>query len=159
MVKTVKALKKRKYKFTKKRKKALKKARRKWMRMPSLKRRKAMPGRGKPKKVYPTGQYMALDVGRKRHHYIFVKKVKYGWKKVKPPKGVRMIKKGKYKGLVTHRGMVSHVGKARRAWMKKSSVSRKRAMPERKGRKGYKRVTRYITRKGKRIRTHQWVKK
>jgi len=40
-----------------------------------------------------------------------------------------------------------------------SKTTRKRVMPNRKGRKGYKRITKYITRKGKRIRMTYWVKK
>ena len=70
--------------------KNIKKARKKWMSMSSKARRKARPSRvEKPVKTYPAGQYMVLDVGRKKHHYIFVQKTKYGWKKVSPPKGVK----------------------------------------------------------------------
>ena len=43
-------------------------------------RRKAMPSRVKhPKKVYPVGTILTKDVGRKGHHYIHMKKTKYGW--------------------------------------------------------------------------------
>lgn len=85
--------KKRKYVFTAERKKALKKARKKWKKMSPKTRRIAMPSRvAKPKKVYPVGTYMMLDVGRKGHHYQFVKKTKYGWKKAKAPK--RLLKAG-----------------------------------------------------------------
>jgi len=45
-----------------------------------------------------------------------------------------------------------------RKWKKMPSAVRKRKMPERKGRPGYKKVKRYIIRNGKRILTTMWVK-
>jgi len=79
--------------------KNIKKARKKWMRMSEKARRKAMPPRVKrPRKVYPVGQYMMLDVGKPGGHYQFVRKTRYGWKKVKAPKrllnGWKRVKKG-----------------------------------------------------------------
>jgi len=60
--------------------KNIKKARKKWMSMSPRQRRKAMPNRKKGKyKRYPVGQVITIDVGRPKHHYIRVKKTKYGW--------------------------------------------------------------------------------
>jgi len=79
--------------------KNIKKALKKWMSMSPLKRRKVMPARVKhPKKKYPIGTYMMLDVGKPKGHYQFVQKTKYGWKKVKAPK--RLLQAGwKKEGL------------------------------------------------------------
>jgi len=63
-------------------------------------RRKAMPGRGKPRKIYPVGQHMLLDIGKPKGHYRFVRKTKWGWKGAKPPK--RFLEAGWKE--VTHRG-------------------------------------------------------
>ena len=106
----------------------IKKARKKWMSMSAKARRKAMPARRKGKfKRYPVGQYMLLDVGRKGHHYQYVKKTKYGWKKVSAPKGVKEIKKGYiYKTPAVGRAMTAA---ARRKWKKMSPAARAKAMP------------------------------
>jgi len=144
----------------------IKKARKAWMNMSSKARRKAMPAKTKnPPKKYKVGQYMALDVGRPKRHYIFVKKVAYGWKKVKPPKGVKTekvkLKNGRTAKLVPLKELQKHIARARKAWMQMSSTARKRAMPQRKGRKGYvaKKVTRRHWKTGKKYTTTVWVKK
>jgi len=80
------------YRFTKARKKALLKARRKWMRMSPTARQKAMPAKTVPKKIYPIGQYMMIDVGKPGRHYVFVQKTRYGWRKVKAPR--KLLKAG-----------------------------------------------------------------
>ena len=46
-----------------------------------------------------------------------------------------------------------------RKWKSMPSAVRKRKMPSRKGRPGYKKVKRYIIRNGKRILTTMWVKR
>lgn len=66
---------------------ARKKGRKKgWGGMTAIARRRAMPSRGKPKRRYPLGSYVMKDVGKKGGHYQFIKKVRWGWKKVKAPK-------------------------------------------------------------------------
>ena len=70
-----------KYVFTKARRLALEKARKKWMSMSPAERRKKMPARNPhPTKRYPVGSILTLDVGRPKHHYLHVQKLKYGWK-------------------------------------------------------------------------------
>ena len=149
----IKRTKKRKYVFTQARRKAIKKARKVWMAMKPKARRKAMPPKKYKelteyqikkkvekagKRYVPIGGYAWLDVGRPKHTYILVQKVKHGWKK---------IRKVKYK-----KGKPHPVGlKGRRVWMKMPSKLRKQVMPERKERPAYKRVKR----KGRYV----WIKK
>ena len=119
-----------KYVFTKKRRAALNKVRRKWMSMSPRARRKAMPSKvARPKKVYPVGQHMMLDVGRKGHHYVFVKKTKYGWKKVRPPNGVKQVPGKKGYVLLTKKARMAMTAKARKKWMSMPHSARVRAMP------------------------------
>jgi len=94
-------------------------------------------------------RYRIKDVGRKGHHYLQIGVTK---------------RKGKRKGrtiatLITKRELQRRIKKARKIWTRMSKTTRKRVMPNRKGKKGYKRITKYITRKGKRIRMTYWVKK
>lgn len=123
-------MKKKKYVYTKARKKALNKARSAWKKMSPVARRKAMPSKVKhPKKVYPEGQYMMLDVGRKGHHVQFVKKVKYGWKKAEAPKSVRKFetKKGYINLTPEVRKLLTK--KARTKWHTMTPKERAKAMP------------------------------
>ena len=94
-------------------------------------------------------RYRIKDVGRKGHHYLQIGVTK---------------RKGKRKGrtiatLITKRELQRRIKKARKIWTRMSKTTRKGVMPNRKGKKGYKRITKYITRKGKRIRMTYWVKK
>lgn len=84
---------------TKAQRAAIKKARAKWMGMSKVARRKAMPAKTKPRKVYPVGKKLMIDVGRPGGHYQYVQKTKYGWKKIRAPKrilkaGWKRVKKG-----------------------------------------------------------------
>ena len=107
-------------------KRNIKKALKAWMKMSARARRKAMPSRvKKPKIKYPVGTWITKDVGRPKHHYIIAKKTKYGWEKSK---------------LIPLKELQEKAKKAREVWMKMSSAARKRAMPSRKGVKGYIRV-------------------
>jgi hypothetical protein len=65
----------------------IKAARKKWMKMSHLQRQKAMPGHatGHFHKL-PVGSYVMLDIGKKKGHYQFAQKTKYGWNKVEAPK-------------------------------------------------------------------------
>jgi len=123
---------KRKRKMTKKLLKALrknvKKARSRWMKMSATARQKAMPAKltslqikklKKAGKYYPIGSYVTIDTGRPKHHYIVVKKTKYGWEKSK-------------RGLMTRAQMLKGVSKARGKWMGMSHKARAIAMPSRK---------------------------
>ena len=95
-------------------------------------------------------RYRTKDVGRPGHHYVTIAVLK--------GKGVRG---GRTVGrLVTKAQLKSRVNKARRKWMSMSSKARKRAMPERKGRTGYKKkrvVKRSV--KGKKYYSYVWEKK
>ena len=138
----------RKKKLTKKQlaamRRNIKKARKKWMSMSSKARRKAMPSRvKKPSKVYPVGTWITKDVGRPRHHYIVARKTKYGWEKSK---------------LVPLKELQEKAKKAREVWIRMSSTSRKRVMPQRKGVAGYKKVAVLVKRNGKWYKTHRWIK-
>jgi len=155
-------------------KKNIKKARQKWMQMTSKARRKAMPPkkykglseteikkqlRKQGKRYIPVGGYAWLDVGRKKHHYVLMKKTKFGWKKAKAPHGMKPVT---YKGkkMYTQKQLANLITKARQKWMRMTPTQRKRVMPERKGRKGYKKVavTRVHPRTGTKFTTHIWKK-
>jgi len=122
----------------------IEKARKKWMSMSKKARRKAMPSRvKKPSKVYPVGTWITKDVGKPKHHYIVARKTKYGWEKSK---------------LVPIKELQEKAKKAREVWMRMSSTSRKRVMPQRKGVAGYKKVAVLVKRNGKWYKTHRWIK-
>ena len=141
-------------------KRNIKKARMEWMKMSHLARQKAMPGREyegltqaqikkavqkQHKRYIPVGGYAWLDVGRPRHHYVLVKKTKYGW--------------NKETGLVPRKTLQKMVGKARSKWMHMTHAQRVRAMPERKGLKGYHKVPITAHKKGRLVHTFAWEKK
>ena len=68
-------------------------ARRKWMHQSHLQRQKEMPGHAKGHfHKLPVGSYVMLDVGKKKGHYQFAQKTKYGWNKVEAPR--RLLKAG-----------------------------------------------------------------
>jgi len=72
-----------------------------WKNLTPLQRRKLMPSRRTGAFKRKLGSYFMLDVGRPKHHYIFVQKIKYGWRKAKPPK--RLLRAG---WKVDKRGLV-----------------------------------------------------
>jgi len=101
---------------------SIKIARRKWMRMPTILRQKAMPARKtlaqvrrEGKRIYPVGQYMMLDIGKKRRHYVYVRKTKYGWERVKAPKAVRKYETDKGMVYLTPKAGLAMTRAARRA--------------------------------------------
>ena len=119
-------------KFSPKHRKAISKGLKKyWRSMTSLERRRKVPSRTKPKRRYPIGSYIMLDVGKPKGHYQFVKKVKYGWKKARPPKSIRKFQVEGKKGyvLLTKKAGRLMTRKARRKWKSMSHKARVKAMP------------------------------
>jgi len=99
--------------------------------------------------------YRVIDVGRPGHHYVRVA--------VLEPRGKgKGVRKGTTVGkLITKKQLQAQIKKARRKWMRMSPTARKRAMPERKGRRGYKKklVTMRHWKTGKRFKRVVWVKR
>ena len=93
-------------------------------------------------------RYRIKDVGRPKHHYLQIAVLKG-----KGVKGGRTVGK-----LISKEELDKKIKKAREVWIKMESSKRKRVMPERKGKKGYKKVLKIIERKGKKIKTHIWIK-
>lgn len=133
------------------------KARHVWMNMSHLERQKVMPSKTgmtetelkealkkQGKRYVPIGGYAWLDVGRPKHHYVLVKKTKYGWNKIS--------------GLVPRKTLQKTIGKARAKWIHMTHKQRVRAMPERKGKTGYHKVPITAHRRGQVVRTFAWEK-